>query len=282
MTPPGADPTPGAPAAGPAARPVAPMLELDGIRAGYGALPVLHDVSLCVAPGEIVALMGANGAGKSTTLRTIMGLLGRPRGRVRYCGDDVTGWPPEALVARGLSLVPEGRGMLRELTVVENLRIGAYSRRDRAEEAETMAEVFEVFPILAERADQPAGQLSGGQQQMLAIARALMSRPRLLLVDEVSLGLSPVVTDTVFALLSRIRDERGVAMLLVEQNVAALDLADRAYVLEHGQIVDHAAGSEVRSMQQRLRAAYLGRTAIGEAVGRTGGGIGGATGERRA
>ncbi len=247
-----------------------PALELERLGAGYGPVPVLHDVTLRVAPGEIVALMGVNGAGKSTTLRAVMGLLGRPRGRVRLWGRDVTGWAPEALVASGLALVPEGRGLLGELTVEENLVVGAYARRDRDAVAATMAEVFEVFPVLAERRDQPAAQLSGGQQQMLAIARALMSDPRVLLVDEVSLGLSPVVTESVFGLLARIRAERGTTMLVVEQNVAALDLADRAYVLEQGRVVDEAAGTGVRAMQRRLRNTYLGTTGR-DTAGRSGG-----------
>jgi branched-chain amino acid transport system ATP-binding protein len=239
---------------------VTALLEVDGLCSGYGSLQVLYDVSIDVNEGEIVALMGSNGAGKTTTMRAITGLLKRQRGTVRFAGEDVTGVMPEILVRRGLVLVPEGRGLLRELTVAENLHMGGYSMRDKAAVAAAIDKAYEQFPILAERHYQKAGSLSGGQQQMLAIARALMSRPRLLLVDEASLGLSPVMTETVFELIDHARREVGTAVLLVEQNAAALDLADRAFVLEKGQVVDHATGEAVRSMQRRLRDAYLGKT----------------------
>jgi branched-chain amino acid transport system ATP-binding protein len=240
---------------------VTPLLELDGLCSGYGSLQVLFGVSLTVHDGEVVALMGSNGAGKTTTLRTVVGLLRPTSGRVRLDGDDVTGRPPEWLVRRGVVMVPEGRGMLRELSVEENLELGAYTSRDRAATATALDRTFTTFPILAERRRQKAGTLSGGQQQMLAIGRALMASPRLLLVDEASLGLSPVMTETAFTLLADVNRTAGVAVLVVEQNVLALDLATRAYVLEKGQVVATAEGGEVRQMQSRLREAYLGTAA---------------------
>jgi branched-chain amino acid transport system ATP-binding protein len=235
------------------------LLTVEGLSAGYGALQVLFDVGLDVRAGEIVALMGSNGAGKTTTLRTITGQLRPMRGRIWFADTDVTREPTESLVARGIGVVPEGRGMLRDLTVGENLEVGAYAVRDRRSVAAAADRAYATFPILAERRDQKAGRLSGGQQQMLAIARALMSNPRLLLIDEASLGLSPVMTETVFDLVAEVRRAEGTAVLLVEQNAAALDLADRAFVLEKGQVVDRATGAEMRAMQQRLRDAYLGR-----------------------
>ena len=236
-----------------------PLLGVENLSSGYGALQVLFDVSFEVGEGEIVALMGSNGAGKTTALRTITGQLRAMNGRVTLDGADVTGCPPEQLVGRGMALVPEGRGMLRELTVAQNLELGAYTVDDRSKVEAAFERAYATFPILAERREQAAGTLSGGQQQMLAIARALMSDPRLLLVDEASLGLSPVMTETAFDLIATANRESGVSVLVVEQNVLALDLADRAYVLEKGQIVDVAEGDAVRTMQGRLREAYLGR-----------------------
>ena len=235
------------------------LLDVEDLCAGYGSLPVLFNIDLDVRDGEVVALMGSNGAGKTTTMRAITGLLRTTRGRVRFAGTDITKEPTELRVARGMSLVPEGRGMLRDLTVAENLEIGGYAVRDRRAAAEATERAYATFPILAERHDQKAGRLSGGQQQMLAIARALMSSPRLLLVDEASLGLSPVMTKTVFDLIADVRRTAGTAVLVVEQNAGALDLADRAFVLEKGQVVDRAEGAEMRAMQGRLRDAYLGR-----------------------
>ncbi len=237
------------------------LLDVEDLCAGYGSLPVLFNIDLDVRGGEVVALMGSNGAGKTTTMRAITGLLRTTRGRVRFAGTDITKEPTELRVARGMSLVPEGRGMLRDLTVAENLEIGGYAVRDRRAAAEATERAYTTFPILAERHDQKAGRLSGGQQQMLAIARALMSSPRLLLVDEASLGLSPVMTKTVFDLIADVRRTAGTAVLVVEQNAGALDLADRAFVLEKGQVVDRAEGAEMRAMQGRLRDAYLGRRA---------------------
>jgi len=234
------------------------MLEIEGLCSGYGSLQVLFDVSLDVRAGEIVALMGSNGAGKTTTLRAITGLLPRQHGKIRLAGDDITKSSTESLVSRGVALIPEGRGMFRDLTVAENLELGAYSVRDKIATAEATERSYATFPILSERREQKAGRLSGGQQQMLAVARALMSNPRLLLVDEASLGLSPIMTETVFDLIGAAREMSGVSVLIVEQNVAALDLADRAFVLEKGQVVDRAEGDAVRTMQGRLREAYLG------------------------
>ncbi|MBA3653022.1 MAG: ABC transporter ATP-binding protein [Actinobacteria bacterium] len=236
-----------------------PLLRVDGLSSGYGALRVLFDVTFDVPAGEVVALMGSNGAGKTTTLKTITGQLKVLSGAVHLDGDDVTGLAPEALVRRGVVLVPEGRGMLRDLSVAQNLELGAYTVADRAQVDAAFERAYTVFPILAERREQKAGTLSGGQQQMLAIARALMSNPRLLLVDEASLGLSPVMTETAFDLIGQANRDAGVTVLIVEQNVLALDLAHRAYVLERGQVVDMAEGRAVRQMQGRLRDAYLGK-----------------------
>ena len=234
------------------------LLEVTDLCSGYGALQVLFGVSLRVDEGQVVALMGSNGAGKTTTLRTITGLLRTLSGTVTYDGKDVTGTPPERLVDRGLVMVPEGRGMLRDLTVSENLALGAYTITDKAQVAASLEQAFSTFPILYERREQKAGTLSGGQQQMLALGRALMASPRLLLVDEASLGLSPIMTERAFTLIAEVNRTTGAAVLLVEQNVLALDLADRAYVLEKGQVVASAEGADVRQMQGRLRDAYLG------------------------
>jgi len=234
------------------------LLVVNELCSGYGSLQVLFGVSLSVAEGEIVALMGSNGAGKTTTLRTVTGLLKAMSGHVLLDGRDVTGTPPERLVDLGVVMVPEGRGMLRDLTVEENLDLGAYTVRDRAQVTEAKDRTFTTFPILHERRDQLAGTLSGGQQQMLALGRALMAGPRLMLVDEASLGLSPVMTERAFTLIAEVNRTLGVAVLIVEQNVLALDLAHRAYVLEKGQVVGSAEGPEVRTMQDQLREAYLG------------------------
>ena len=234
------------------------LLEVESLCSGYGALQVLFDVSFTINPGEVVALMGSNGAGKTTTLKTICAQLPVISGHIRFGGQDITGAAPESLVRKGISLVPEGRGMLRDLSVAQNLELGAYTRKDKDGIAQAFDRAYTTFPILAERKEQKAGSLSGGQQQMLAIARALMSEPRLLLVDEASLGLSPVMTDTVFDLIAQVNEASEVAVLIVEQNVLALDLARRAFVLEKGQVVDVAEGDAVRTMQGRLREAYLG------------------------
>ena len=232
------------------------MLTLDDIRTGYGDLEVLHGLSLQVDAGEVVALIGANGAGKTTTLRTIMGIVRPRRGTVTFEGDDVTGTPAHRMVRRGVAMVAEDRELFGGLTVRENLLMGAFTRR-RDEAAATLEEVSGLFPILAERATQRAETMSGGQQQMLAIGRALMGRPRLLLLDEPSLGLAPQLVQTVFDVITTIR-ERGITVLIVEQNASrTLQLANRAYVLESGEITLQGAGRDLLD-DQRVRAAYLG------------------------
>ena len=247
---PGTDGAAGAPA---------PLLEVRGLESGYGDLKVLHGLDLVVAPGEIVALMGSNGAGKTTTLKTIVGLLEATAGTVTFDGVDITRHTPERLVPDGLVLCPEGRGMLADLTVRQNLELGAYVVDDRATIDERLEQAFATYPILRERQDQLAGTLSGGQQQMLAIVRAMMSGPRLLCIDEASMGLSPIMAEDTFDLIREVNATQGTAVLLVEQNVLALDLADKAFVLEKGQIVQQAAGDELADLAERLREVYLGK-----------------------
>ena len=236
-----------------------PLLELRGVSSGYGDLRVLHQISLAVAPGEVVALMGSNGAGKTTTLKTIVGLLKPMEGSIVFDGQDIGRTPPEELVGRGLVLTPEGRGMLRDLTVRQNLELGGYViSKDRAELERRLDEAFAAYPILRERESQLAGTLSGGQQQMLAIVRAMMSRPRMLLIDEASMGLSPIMAQGTFELIQQLNAEQGTAILLVEQNVEALRLAHRALVLEKGQIVQEAVGDQLEELTRRLQDVYLG------------------------
>ena len=232
------------------------MLTLEDITAGYGGLEVLHGVSLRVDDGEVVALIGANGAGKTTTLRSIMGIV-RPRnGKVTVDGDEVTGAPPHRMVRNGVVMVAEDRELFGGLTVHENLVMGAFTR-GRNEVQSTLDEVHELFPILSERADQRAETMSGGQQQMLAIGRALMTRPRLLLLDEPSLGLAPQMVQAVFDVVAAIR-ERGITVLIIEQNASrTLRLVDRAYVIESGEIILEGAGQDLLN-DQRVRSAYLG------------------------
>ncbi|GAA4979023.1 branched-chain amino acid transport system ATP-binding protein [Nonomuraea thailandensis] len=232
------------------------MLRLEAVCAGYHRLAILHELDLTVEAGEIVALVGANGAGKTTTLRTISGVVRPTGGSITFDGERADGVRPSELVSRGLVQVPEDRALFGPLTVEENLRMGGWIHgRQRLDGA--LAEVYELFPILAERARQAAETLSGGQQQMLAIGRALMARPRLLMLDEPSTGLSPKLTWAVLGAVKTIRD-RGVAVLLVEQNAAqALAIADRAYVLECGTAVLSGQGPEL-ARDNRVRAAYLG------------------------
>jgi len=232
------------------------LLTLEDITAGYGGLEVLHGVSLRVDDGEVVALIGANGAGKTTTLRSIMGIV-RPRnGKVTVDGDEVTGAPPHRMVRNGVVMVAEDRELFGGLTVHENLVMGAFTR-GRNEVQSTLDEVHELFPILSERADQRAETMSGGQQQMLAIGRALMTRPRLLLLDEPSLGLAPQMVQAVFDVVAAIR-ERGITVLIIEQNASrTLRLVDRAYVIESGEIILEGAGQDLLN-DQRVRSAYLG------------------------
>ncbi len=234
------------------------MLEVEELSVAYGAIEALRGLSLTVEAGQVVALIGANGAGKTTTLRAVSGMLRAKKGsRLRLDGADISRSSPNSLVAQGLAHAPEGRGIFLNLTVGENLELGAYLRRDRAAIAADRKRLFGVFPILEERAAQKAGTLSGGEQQMLAIARSLMSRPRLLLLDEPSLGLAPQVTQAIFRTLAEVNRE-GVALLLVEQNAAlALRLAHRAYVLETGQITMSGTGKELLDSPE-VRRAYLG------------------------
>jgi branched-chain amino acid transport system ATP-binding protein len=233
------------------------LLDVVGVSASYGPVKVLHDVSLHVDVAEVVVVLGANGAGKTTMLRAISGLVSAT-GTLRFDGRNLLGRRPEWVAQQGISHVPQGRGTLTDLTVDENLRIGAYLRRDRQGIAADLERWYEVFPKLADRRDQPAGTMSGGEQQMLAIARALMSRPRLLLLDEPSLGLAPIITRELFETLRALNEELGVAMLVVEQNAAlALGLAERAYVIEAGVVV---ASGDAAAMagDDEIRKAYLG------------------------
>ena len=232
------------------------MLKLESVCSGYHGLQILHELNLTVDAGEIVAVVGANGAGKTTTLRTISGTVKPTSGSITFNGDRVDAVATHELVRRGLVHVPEGRELFGPLTVEENLRMGGWTQ-GKAALGPSLDEVYELFPVLAERRRQEAETMSGGQQQMLAIGRALMARPRLLLLDEPSTGLSPKLTWAVLDAIRTIRD-RGVAVLLVEQNASqALALADRAYVLESGTSVLTGSGSEL-ARDDRVRAAYLG------------------------
>lgn len=234
-----------------------PLLAVRALSAGYGPVTVLRGVDLDVSEGEVVAVLGPNGAGKTTLLRALSGGC-RARGRVTFDGRELIGLAPDRVARLGIAHVPEGRGTFAELSVRDNLRIGAWCRRDRDAAARDLAELLERFPRLRERLDQPAGSLSGGEQQMLAIARALMAAPRLLLLDEPSLGLSPRVTDELFRLLGEVVRERGVTALVVEQNArVALDLADRGYVLEAGRVALAGTAAELAS-DERVRKSYLG------------------------
>jgi branched-chain amino acid transport system ATP-binding protein len=233
------------------------ILEVSDLRVDYGGIQALRGVSLVVPQGQVVALIGANGAGKTTTLRAISKMLRPTTGTVRFLGQDVSRLESHQLVARGMAHAPEGRGIFLNLTVRENLELGAYLRRDRAGIAADADRNYALFPILAERRDQVSGTLSGGEQQMLAVARALMSRPRLLLLDEPSLGLAPQVVQLIFQVLREV-SATGVSLLLVEQNAhKALQLAHRAYVLETGNIVMTGTGQELLASPE-VRKAYLG------------------------
>jgi branched-chain amino acid transport system ATP-binding protein len=232
-------------------------LVIEQLAAGYGKVQVLWDVSVRAAPGEFVAMIGANGAGKTTTLRAVSGVVKPTGGRILLGGQDITRATPSQIVGLGLGHVPEGRELFALMTVRENLELGAALRAEaRAVQARTLAHVYTLFPRLQERAGQLAGTLSGGEQQMVAVGRALMGRPSVLVVDEPSLGLSPLMTQTVFGALKAVNAE-GVTVLLVEQNVGlSLKLADRAYVLENGQVVNEGTG-EALLADPRVREAYL-------------------------
>ncbi|MET7806356.1 ABC transporter ATP-binding protein [Micromonospora chersina] len=234
------------------------MLEVEAVSAGYGPVPVLRDVTFAVPAGTIAAVLGANGAGKTTLLRTLSGLLRPTGGRIRFDGAELRGVRVERLVRRGLAHVPEGRGVVAELTVEENLRLGGLWRRDRADARRAQDEVYELFPALARRRRHAGHQLSGGERQMLALGRALIARPRLLLLDEPSLGLAPKVTAQIMALLRRLCDDRGLTVLLVEQNVrSALSVADQGVVMSLGRVVTAAPAARLRD-DAGLRHAYLG------------------------
>ena len=228
-------------------------LIVEGLVAGYGRIEALHGVDLAVSGAEAVTLIGTNGAGKTTLLKTVAGLIRPWRGRIRWQGEDITGWPAERRVRAGLALVPEGRRVFAGLSVADNLLLGGYARRGKG----ALVEVYDLFPRLRERRAQPAGTLSGGEQQMLAIGRALMPRPRLLLLDEPSLGLAPLLSREIFDVIRRINAD-GVSVLLVEQNARrALALATRGYVLETGRLVASGPSAGLAA-DPRVRRAYLG------------------------
>ena len=232
------------------------LLELRGVHAAYGQTRVLHGIDLTVEQGGVTALLGANGAGKTTTLRAVCGMV-RTEGEVQLAGERIDGKATEDVARRGVAHVPDGRGTFMELTVEENFRLGAYIRRDREVESDFEL-MFGYFPRLRQRWKQQAGTLSGGEQQMLAIARALLLRPRLLLLDEPSFGLAPLIVQDIFAILRRVREAQGVGILIVEQNAnLALDVADRAYLLETGRIVVSGPAHEIREDEQ-IRRSYLG------------------------
>jgi branched-chain amino acid transport system ATP-binding protein len=234
-----------------------PLLELANVNAGYGHRRVLHDIDLNVDEGEIVAILGANGAGKTTTLRAISGVIQRA-GTLMFGGKSLLSSSPADTAHLGISHVPEGRGTLGQFTVQENLQLGAYVRSDRAGIAADLERVFGYFPVLKERRKQMAATLSGGEQQMLAIARAVMARPRLVLLDEPSLGLAPIVMASIFQLIDAINRDLRTAVLLVEQNaVAALDISHRAYVLEAGRVAVSGSSTELKA-HEGVRRSYLG------------------------
>ena len=233
------------------------MLTVEDINVYYGAIHAIKGISLDVPDGEIVALIGSNGAGKSTTLRTISGLMKPKTGKILYEGKDIAGVPAHKIVGMGLCQVPEGRHVFANMTVLENLELGAYLRKDKDGIAKDMKDVFEKFPRLLERKDQLSGTLSGGEQQMLAMGRALMSNASMLMLDEPSMGLSPLLVQEIFDIIQNVHKE-GMTILLVEQNAQmALSVADRAYVLETGRVVMEGTGAELLT-NERVRSAYLG------------------------
>ena len=239
---------------------VSELLDVRNLETFYGPVMALRGVSIEVPEGSIVTILGANGAGKTTLMKTVSGALAPHKGSIRFRGQRIDGMEPDRLVTRGLAHVPEGREVFPFLSVAENLRMGAYTRRDRAEIARDIDMVYEYFPILRERRQQQAGTLSGGQQQMLAIGRGLMSRPSLMLLDEPSLGLSPLLVQEIFAIVRRLNEEQGVTILLVEQNArVALETADYGYVLETGRIV--MAGPAQKLLESDdIREFYLGQS----------------------
>jgi branched-chain amino acid transport system ATP-binding protein len=241
----------------------APILELLNVESSYGPVQALRGVTLSVPEGKIVTVLGANGAGKSTTLKTISGIIDPLKGQVKFRGEEIQGQSPDRIVRAGIVHVPEGREVFPLLSVEDNLKMGAYTRRDSDGIAQDLASVFGYFPILRERAKQEAGQLSGGQQQMLAIARALLARPTVILMDEPSLGLSPKLTTEIFDIVLRINRDRGATILLVEQNAnMALKIADYGYVLEVGRIVMEDTGARLAEKPD-IQEFYLGMKASG-------------------
>ncbi len=233
------------------------MLEIDGLHCRYGKVSAVRDLTLEVKEGELVTLIGANGAGKTTTLKAISGLLAPAAGRIVFDGEDITGAAPRTILARGIAHCPEGRHIFPDMTVQENLDMGCYLRKEPGGIARDLERLFERFPVLAERRRQMAGTLSGGEQQMLAISRALMSRPKLILFDEPSLGLAPNLVETLFEIVSEIRAQ-GVTVLMVEQNAyAALELCDRCYLLESGEVTLSGSGEELLN-DPHVKEAYLG------------------------
>lgn len=233
------------------------LLEVTDLKVNYGLIQAIKGVSFTVNKGEIVALIGANGAGKTTIMHSVCNLISKAGGKVMFDGNDITAIPAHKLVPMGISQVPEGRRIFQELTVAENLKMGAYTRRDKKENEETLERMYKRFPILKDRAKQIAGTLSGGEQQMLAMSRALMSHPKLLLLDEPSMGLSPLYVNTIFDMIKKVNEE-GTTVLLVEQNAKkALTIADRAYVLETGCMITEGTGHELLE-DDSIKKAYLG------------------------
>ena len=233
------------------------VLEIKGVSAGYGRIPVLHDISLAVGEGSIAVLLGANGAGKTTTLRAVSGMV-RYNGQILLDGKDLKGLGPDQIARLGIAHGVQGRGTFTDLTVEDNLAVGAFRRRDKAEIATDIERMYTLFPRLRERRKQKAGSLSGGEQQMLAVGRALMLKPRVMLLDEPSLGLAPVIIDDLYESLHRVNQSQGTAMLIVEQNAnQALKLADRGYVLENGHVVLSDTGDALLA-NEAVRSAYLG------------------------
>ena len=234
------------------------MLKVRDLYTAYGPIMALHGVSLEVPEGQIIAILGANGAGKSTTLRTISGLVHPVKGNIEFLGHPIDKLSPEKIVEMGISQVPEGREIFFELTVMDNLRLGAYIRRDRRAVRQDIERVFHYFPVLAQREKQMAGTLSGGEQQMVAIGRALMARPRLLLLDEPSLGLAPLITQQIFGIVKTLNQDEGITVLLVEQNAGlALGIAQYGYVLEIGRLALGDTGENLRK-NDAVRRSYLG------------------------